>query len=107
MNRLPLLLAILATPALAAERLLVFTHKGCPPCQRWHADYAEHPDMVGGREVVTHHDDAQAERRWKVRAVPTFVLVDGEREVRRRVGYQGRHDMERWLSRPTETQWRR
>ncbi len=88
---------VIAAPAFAAE-LLMFEDDGCVWCAKWNAEvapeYAESPE--GRLAPLTRYDlrrdplpDA-LELKGRVRYTPTFVLVDGNREVGRIMGYPGK-----------------
>lgn len=67
--------------------------RGCPYCARWHAEvgpaYANSPEAqfaplerieIGSPELARFRD---------LRYTPTFILVDGNRELGRITGYPG------------------
>jgi thioredoxin-related protein len=101
MRRLPIWIALLAAglllaPAADAYELVMFRRAGCPWCAAWDRDigpiYAK--SEVGRRTPLRHVDldrDAGLKLRLKspVRFTPTFVLVDGDREIGRIEGYPG------------------
>jgi thioredoxin-related protein len=101
MRRLPIWIALLAAglllaPAADAYELVMFRRAGCPWCTAWDRDigpiYAK--SEVGRRTPLRHVDldrDAGVKLKLKspVRFTPTFVLVDGDREIGRIEGYPG------------------
>jgi thioredoxin-related protein len=92
-----LLLALGAgiAPAAAAE-LVMFEAAGCPYCARWNRDVAPiYPKTVEGKRAPLRRVDIAAPRPADLAAIggvvytPTFVLMDGGREIGRIVGYGG------------------
>ena len=92
-----LLLALGAgiAPAAAAE-LVMFEAAGCPYCARWNRDVAPiYPKTVEGQRAPLRRVDIAAPRPADLAAIggvvytPTFVLMDGGREIGRIVGYGG------------------
>lgn len=73
--------------------LIAVTSAACPPCAALHRDY-EHD----ARFVWTDATDEVRERHG-VRSVPTVIATRGGEEVGRHVGYEGRREMDRWISR--------
>lgn len=83
-------------PAGAATELLMFEERGCPWCRRWRVEvgqaYANSPE---GKRAPLRVLDIHVPRPRSIafaapiRATPTFVLVDGGREVGRITGYPG------------------
>jgi thioredoxin-related protein len=92
-----LLLALGAgiAPAAAAE-LVMFEAAGCPYCARWNREVAPiYPKTVEGKRAPLRRVDIAAPRPADLAAIggvvytPTFVLMDGGREIGRIVGYGG------------------
>ncbi len=82
--------------AARAAELVMFEERGCPWCKRFHEEVAPaHPKTEEGRKAPLRVVDMHAERPADltfiagIRAAPTFVLVDGGREVGRITGYPG------------------
>ena len=82
-------------PAAAAE-LVMFEAAGCPYCARWNRDVAPiYPKTVEGKRAPLRRVDIAAPRPADLAAIggvvytPTFVLMDGGREIGRIVGYGG------------------
>jgi len=92
-----LLLALGAgiAPAAAAE-LVMFEAAGCPYCARWNREVAPiYPKTVEGKRAPLRRVNIAAPRPADLAAIggvvytPTFVLMDGGREIGRIVGYGG------------------
>lgn len=93
-----LLLSLAICGSAAGAELLVFTAPWCGACKKFHGDLERDPDMLGGTRAT--FIDASDERagKYRVRSLPTFVLEEGGREVRRTVGYSGPAALKRWLA---------
>lgn len=101
MPRVPTWIALLGAglwlaPTAGAFELVMFRRAGCPWCAAWDRDigpiYAK--TEVGRRTPIRHVDlDRDPGVKLKlvrpVRFTPTFVLVDGDREIGRIEGYPG------------------
>jgi hypothetical protein len=96
--------AVLAVPSFGGSvaagsadmRLVMFEEPGCPWCRRWHQEVGPgYPHTAEGRRapLVSIDGTRQAPPGVTLAApiglVPTFVLVDGGREVGRITGYPG------------------
>lgn len=82
-----------------ADDLLVFTRKGCGPCDQAKAAIEADRSITIGytlRMVDTGDEPAEA-RRYGVRSVPTFVVVRDGREVRRTTGFSSADKLRAWL----------
>lgn len=99
-------LLVFATTALAfaiaaaQESLIVVTSPSCGPCRQFKAD-ANESGLLDGLEVTWLElpRDRRDARRLKVSAVPTFILMNGNDEVARKVGYDGADGFLTWLNR--------
>ena len=87
---------LLLAPTADAFELVMFRRVGCPWCAAWDREigpiYAK--TEMGQRTPVRHVDlDRDAGMTLKltspVRFTPTFVLIDGDREIGRIEGYPG------------------
>lgn len=95
--RFPLLigLAVFVSAAAAdAAELLMFERAGCPWCARWNRDVAPiYPRTSEGQMAPLRRIDIESAPpqnlvlTMPVRFTPTFVLVDGGREIGRITGY--------------------
>jgi hypothetical protein len=101
MSMLRILLAVLAmsmllVPPAAALELLMFRRAGCPWCAAWDREIGPvYGQTEVGRRVPLAHVDLDRAIPGKlmlaspVRYTPTFVLLDGDREIGRIEGYPG------------------
>lgn len=88
--------ALMALPAAAAE-LVMIQQPGCHWCERWNTEIAPvYPKTAEGRfaplrrvELRDLPGDIDLDRR--VSYTPTFLVVEGGREVARLEGYPGEH----------------
>ncbi len=103
--------ALAVAPAQAAE-LVMYSRAGCPYCAAWDReigpiyDKADVSRRAPLRRIDLDRDRSNVVLRNPVIYTPTFVLVDGDREVARIEGYPG-HDffwalLERLLERLPE-----
>lgn len=84
--------------AQAAEQLVMFTAPWCPACQTAKADLNADQSLTGGRqlEVIDVEQQPSVARQRGVRTLPTFIVTENGREVRRLAGYPGRVGFRRW-----------
>lgn len=90
------LLLVMGSTAAQAAELLMFEARGCPWCKLWHAEVGPgYPKSDEGRRAPLRVMELAAARpegivfAAPVTASPTFVLIDGGREVGRITGYPG------------------
>jgi thioredoxin-like negative regulator of GroEL len=99
MKRLIACLALVATSALGADDLYIFTREGCAPCERLKAAIASDPSITDGCVVysvnVQRHPLIAAMRR--VSAVPAVILERDGREIGRRVGFDTSLQLRNWI----------
>lgn len=92
--------SLLCSNVLGAE-LLVFTAEWCAPCKAFKADYAQDPTIVGPYVGATAlFDIAQASdiaKKYGVKTVPAFFVVDGDVILRKQEGYDGAANLKKWL----------
>lgn len=100
----------LACSQAAADDLYVFWRPGCDACERLKAA------MVSDRSIAAGYDvyviDAAADRelagRYRVKSVPTLVVLDEQkRELRRMTGYTNEASLRAWLDKKRSRPWRR
>lgn len=93
------LLAMTFSPGLTVAdgaELLMFEQRGCPFCARFEREIAPgYPMSAAGLRAPLRHVNIADSRTGDIAGldpavfVPTFVLVDGDREIGRLVGYPG------------------
>lgn len=90
---------LLVGSAMSAD-IIAFTRAGCGPCERFKADYAKDPGMVKPHKL--HVMDARSElgQSYGITTVPTFIKLDGGKEVGRKVGYGDPAGLKAWADRP-------
>jgi thioredoxin 1 len=99
MVRLFFLFAVFASwPANAAE-LLIFTADWCGPCQLFKADIKTEPDILENYEwgYVDFENEKELSAVYSVTTVPTFLILENNAVIVRRVGYRGPEDLKSWL----------
>ncbi len=86
----------MAAGAAAAAELVMFESAGCPYCARWNRTIGPiYPKTDEGKRAPLRRVDIAARRPPDLAAIggivytPTFVLMDGGREIGRIVGYGG------------------
>lgn len=88
------LLCLLALPARATELMMVET-PGCGWCRQWHAEIGPgYPKTAEGRFAPLRRHQlgepfAGVVLRSAVVSTPTFIVVDGGKEIGRIIGYPG------------------
>jgi len=74
-------------------RLYLLEDPGCPFCARWTAEvqpgYLKSPEGAFAPLIRRYRSDPEARRFARVNYSPTFILVRGDEEVGRIVGYMG------------------
>lgn len=88
--------ALLLSPVVRAAELVMFESRLCEWCRAWHAEIGPiYPKTREGRRAPLRRVDIDAPRPADlafvrgVRFTPTFVLVEGGREIGRITGYMG------------------
>lgn len=89
-------LGLLACQSSVAAELLIFRRVGCPYCLAWDRIIAPvYPKTEFGRRApirmvdLDENDQPEVEVQRAIRYTPTFVLVEGGREIGRIEGYPG------------------
>lgn len=93
------------------EDLYIFTRQGCGPCDSLKAAIKANPQLTAGYDVymIDAKDDPELAERYRVRSVPTLVILgEGKREVRRTTGFTSEASLRAWLDRQQRRRlWRR
>ena len=100
MRQLPFVIAVLAlafcASSVAAMELVMFRRAGCPWCAAWDREIGPvYPKTDIGQRLPVRFVDLDrmrgftGELKSPVRFTPTFVLLDGGREIGRIEGYPG------------------
>jgi thioredoxin-related protein len=91
-----IVLSMLSRPSLSAE-LIMFESASCGWCRQWHAEVGPgYSNSAEGRHApLLKHRLGESTKgivlRTPVVSTPTFVLVDGGKEIGRITGYPGDH----------------
>jgi hypothetical protein len=76
-----------------AVRLYMLEDPGCPFCARWTAEvqpgYLKSPEAAFAPLIRRYRTDPEVARFPRVNHSPTFILVRGQEEIGRIVGYMG------------------
>jgi len=82
-----------ATPQAGEVRLYLLEDTGCPYCARWTAEvqpgYLRSPEGAFAPLIRRYRTDPAVSRFARVNYSPTFILVRGDQEIGRIVGYMG------------------
>lgn len=92
-------LALYCAPAVA-EDLYVFVRPGCEPCRKLKAAIEDDSTLVAGYTVriVETQDEPALAKKYRVKSVPTLVILDdSEKELRRTTGYTSEANLRAWL----------
>ena len=100
---------LLMPVSFGAEQLLVFTVGWCGPCQQFKQDLTNNPEALRGYtpDVIDAEAASDMKKDFEVKSYPTFILVDvgpdgivrNDRVLKRRTGYKGLAELQRWLER--------
>lgn len=98
-NLLLCLLLLLAAASVEAAELLIFTAPWCGPCQALKKDLSDDPSIVAGYEwgYVDLDKEKELAKVYDITTVPTFLILDDNKVVRRLVGYSGPEKLKSWL----------
>jgi thiol-disulfide isomerase/thioredoxin len=84
------------------KHILYFTADWCNPCQRTKPVAEElHSEGIINFEFVDADSDTEMIKKFDIKAVPTFILIDHEKEVRRMNGTKTRQDFLNFISEET------
>lgn len=99
-NLLLCLLLLVASASVEAAELLIFTASWCGPCQALKKDLAADPGILAGREwgYVDFDKEKELAKSYDVTSVPTFLILEDNKVVRRLVGYPGPEKLKKWLN---------
>ena len=99
-NLLLCLLLLLASASVEATELLIFTASWCGPCQAFKKDLAADPGILAGREwgFVDLDTEKELAKAYDVTTVPTFLIIQDHKVVRRLAGYPGPEKLKKWLN---------
>ena len=82
-----------AAPQAGEVRLYLLEDPGCPYCARWTAEvqpgYLNSPEGAFAPLIRRYRSDPAVSRFQSVNYSPTFILVRGDEEIGRIVGYMG------------------
>lgn len=93
-----------------SEDLFIFTREGCGPCESLKRALAANPGLTSGYTLymVDTKADPQLSGRYRVKSVPTLVVMDKGKELRRTTGFTNEQSLRAWLDRKTRRLlWRR
>lgn len=79
------------------NRVLRFTASWCQPCKML-AKVLEEIDTDKKIEVYDIDEHSSYATEYGIRSVPTMVMLDGNIEVKRVVGFKNKQELESWLN---------
>ena len=78
-------------------KLLKFSASWCAPCKQL-SQVIESLNIQTEIQHVDIEDNSEMAAKFKVRAVPTLVLVEGDSELSRTMGAKTRDQLSSWLT---------
>jgi thioredoxin 1 len=92
-------LCLVLTQQAAGEEVLIFSAKWCSHCIRLQNDLNDNLDVFDGYDwgYVDIDQEPELKAQYGVKTVPTVVVVDGVREVKRQTGYRNINALRAWL----------
>jgi thioredoxin 1 len=79
------------------KRVLRFTASWCAPCKSL-AKSLEDIKTEIPIEVYDIDEKTDIAMEYGIRGVPTLVMLDGNTEVKRNVGYKTQEELEKWFA---------
>lgn len=84
------------------KALLIFSADWCPSCRNAHKDIDNDADLI---EAIKQYDiisldfdrDKDLVRGYKIKTIPTFIIFENGKEVKRQVGYRNSKQLYRFL----------
>lgn len=81
------------------RHLLYFTAEWCNPCKRTRPIVEElNRDGIVDVQFIDADDNIDLLKTYEVRAIPTFILIEDNKEVRRMNGAKTREQFEEFLN---------
>lgn len=92
-------LCLVLTQQAAGEEVLIFSAKWCRHCVRLQQDLTDNPDVLA--EYDWGYIDADQEKelmaQYNVKTLPTVLVVEETREIKRQTGYTNLKALRAWL----------
>jgi thioredoxin 1 len=91
---LTIVLALFTYSLFAEETLVVFSANWCKFCKDFMRDIDDDTDLL---DAISKYDlvytdidiDKDLAKKHKIKSVPTFIIFKNNREIKRKIGYQG------------------
>lgn len=81
------------------KHVLYFTAEWCNPCQRTKPVAEElHREGIISFEFIDADSNIDLIKKFEIKAVPTFILIDNDKEIRRMNGTKNRQDFLDFIS---------
>tara|TARA_B100000780_G_C21126343_1_gene457145 strand:+ start:6269 stop:6514 length:246 start_codon:yes stop_codon:yes gene_type:complete len=78
------------------KKILRFTATWCQPCKGLEMNLNSAKFDMPLQVIDIDDDDDDLAMKWKVRSVPTLLMLDGETEVKRSTGILSTKQIEEW-----------
>lgn len=77
-----------------------FTADWCQPCKRTKPIVEElnREQTVAGFQIIDVDDNLELAKAFQIKSVPTFILIENEREINRIIGAQTRESLENFIN---------
>ncbi len=94
------------------KHLLFFTQKSCPPCRQEEAEFAklkqkgwlvEKLGTTSNISIVDINEFQEIADKYSITQTPTFILIEGDKRLSQRVGFQTSDQISRWYKAEKET----
>lgn len=79
------------------KKILKFKATWCGPCKTLSATL-ENIDSSVPIEEVDIETNTELTQKYKIRGVPTLVMIDDDTELKRFVGLKNKTDLENWIN---------
>ena len=79
------------------KKVLRFTASWCQPCKML-AKNLESIKTDIPIEVIDIDSETEKAKQYGIRGVPTLIMLDGDKEVKRNVGVGSLKDLQNWFS---------
>lgn len=79
------------------KKILKFKATWCGPCKMLNNTLSNIELLVPIEEVDV-DENAQLTQQYKIRGVPTLIMIDGDVELKRFTGVKSKEELENWIN---------